>query len=141
MFTLLYDVIRNFGLHGYITLGEATPALCVLLLYLVIITAMLLLTFQKHLLFDYLLLFTLFLQHPYVDIVDWYKKLASDNPSVPIKYVESIGKSVEGRDQPAVHIGSGDIQIYSQCQIHASKQGGCACGMVILRVMHCCLLL
>ena len=68
--------------------------------------------------------FLCFLQHRYDEIVDWYKTLASDNSNV-VKYVESIGKSVEGRDQPAVHIttANGNVnKIYFQCQIHASMQ-------------------
>lgn len=64
-----------------------------------------------------------FSQHEYEEIVNWYKDLASQNPNI-VKYVESIGKSVEGRDQPAVHITSSSStnvkRIYFQCQIHAS---------------------
>jgi len=48
--------------------------------------------------------------------------LAGDNEEV--KYEESIGKSIEGRDQPAVEITAAvtDVNIiYFQCQIHASK--------------------
>lgn len=62
-------------------------------------------------------------QHRYADIVNWYENLASNNPTI-VKYVASIGKSVESRDQPAVHItgASGSVnKIYFQCQIHASK--------------------
>ncbi len=51
----------------------------------------------------------------------WYEELASSNPGI-VKFVASIGKSVEGRDLPAVHIGTGAKQIYFQCQIHASKR-------------------
>ena len=62
-------------------------------------------------------------QHEYEDIVKWYDDLAKQYPTI-LTYVESIGKSVEGRDQPAVHItGSKDpnrMRIYFQCQIHAS---------------------
>ena len=63
------------------------------------------------------------MQHRYADIVNWYEELASNNPTI-VKYVASIGKSVEGRDQPAVHIaaaGGNGNKIYFQCQIHASK--------------------
>jgi murein tripeptide amidase MpaA len=62
-------------------------------------------------------------QHRYADIVKWYEDLANNNPNI-VKYVESIGKSVEGRDQPAVHIAGENPngnKIYFQCQIHASK--------------------
>ncbi len=56
--------------------------------------------------------------------MDWYKQLASDNSNV-VKFMDSIGKSVEGRDQPVVVIGTSGAtnlkQIYFQCQIHASK--------------------
>ena len=64
------------------------------------------------------------MQHRYADIVKWYEDLASNNPTI-VKYVASIGKSVDGRDQPAVHIRGEENQsgnkIYFQCQIHASK--------------------
>ena len=64
------------------------------------------------------------MQHRYADIVNWYEELANNNPSI-VKYFASIGKSVEGRDQPAVHIQGEENQsenkIYFQCQIHASK--------------------
>ena len=62
-------------------------------------------------------------QHRYEQIVNWYNDLAKENPDI-VKFIESIGKSVEGKDQPAVHItaaSSGVKQIYFQCQIHASK--------------------
>ena len=62
-------------------------------------------------------------QHRYDEIVEWYADLAANNPDV-IKFVPSIGKSVEGRDQPAVHITDGwqeKDKVYFQCQIHASK--------------------
>lgn len=62
-------------------------------------------------------------QHEYGDIVSWYEELAKDNSDF-VKYVPSIGKSVEGRDQPAVHITTSTAadrkKIYFQCQIHAS---------------------
>ena len=62
-------------------------------------------------------------QHRYDAIVEWWSKLAEDNPDL-VKYEESIGKSLEGRDQPAVHITASmepDVKkIYFQCQIHAS---------------------
>ena len=63
------------------------------------------------------------MQHRYADIVKWYEDLANSNPSI-VKYVTSIGKSVQGRDLPAVHIAgaSGDgRKIYLQCQIHARE--------------------
>ena len=55
--------------------------------------------------------------------MEWYTELAASNPDV-VKFVPSIGKSVEGRDQPAVHITDGwqaKDKVYFQCQIHASK--------------------
>ena len=61
-------------------------------------------------------------QHKYDEIVKWYQDLADNNKYV-VTYVPSIGKSVEGRDQPAVHIttnSDADMKIYFQCQIHAS---------------------
>ena len=63
------------------------------------------------------------MQHRYGDIVEWYSKLADDNSDI-VKFFESIGKSYEGRDQPAVHItanAEADKKIYFQCQIHASE--------------------
>ena len=62
-------------------------------------------------------------QHRYDAIVDWWTKLATDNPDL-INFV-TIGKSLEGRDQPAVHITASMDEkvktIYFQCQIHASE--------------------
>lgn len=65
------------------------------------------------------------MQHRYDDIVQWYQDLETLN-KYKVKYVGSIGKSYEGRDMPAVHIGKIDSEeahpkIYFQCQIHASK--------------------
>ena len=60
-------------------------------------------------------------QHRYVEIVNWWRELAGANPDL-IKF-ETIGKSLEGRDQPAVHITvNPDLKkaLYFQCQIHAS---------------------
>ena len=55
--------------------------------------------------------------------MNWWSKLADDNKDL-VKYVPSIGKSFEGRDQPAVHITASvepEVKkIYFQCQIHAS---------------------
>jgi len=63
------------------------------------------------------------LQHEYPDIVNWYRDLSEDFPDI-VTFVPSIGKSVEGRDMPAVHITAGTsadtMKIYFQCQIHAS---------------------
>ena len=71
----------------------------------------------------YLLMTSLFgIQHRYDDIVEWYKGL--EQKSDIVKFIPSIGKSVEGRDQPAVHITAvtdAAKKIYFQCQIHASK--------------------
>ena len=64
------------------------------------------------------------MQHRYADIVNWWLKLAEDNPDL-VKYEESIGKSLEGRDMPAVRITASPNfngkKIYFQCQIHASE--------------------
>ena len=73
--------------------------------------------------FNQCLISLFFLKHEYPDIVNWYEEL-SQNFSEIVKFVPSIGKSVEGRDMPAVHItaSSADaLKIYFQCQIHASK--------------------
>lgn len=68
------------------------------------------------------------LQHHYAEIVDWYKDLAESKYPDIVKFIPSIGKSLEGRDQPAVHITGlidpekpKDKKIYFQCQIHASE--------------------
>ncbi len=61
-------------------------------------------------------------QHTYSEIIEWWDELAKNNPE-EVKYEASIGKSYEGRDQPAVTITSAvtDVNIiYFQCQIHAS---------------------
>ena len=52
-------------------------------------------------------------------------KLSEDYPDL-VTYSPSIGQSLEGRDQPAVHItatkgGSMVNKIFFQCQIHASE--------------------
>ena len=65
----------------------------------------------------------LILKHEYPDIVNWYEELSKKFPEI-VKFVPSIGKSVEGRDMPAVHITASStdaLKIYFQCQIHASK--------------------
>lgn len=62
------------------------------------------------------------MQHRYDDIVKWYQDLEQKFNGL-IKFVPSIGKSYEGRDQPAVHITAdpdATKKIYFQCQIHAS---------------------
>ena len=67
----------------------------------------------------------LLLQHPYDDIVAWYQTLGK-NYSGLVKYVESIGMSVEGRNIPAIHItnilADPINTVYFQCQLHASEQ-------------------
>ena len=63
-------------------------------------------------------------KHRYDDIVKWYQDLVDKYPKL-VTFVPSIGKSYEGRDQPAVHITAADAEatkIYFQCQIHASKK-------------------
>lgn len=74
---------------------------------------------------------SLYFQHRYSDIVKWYEEMAGIYPQLAT-FVPSIGKSVEGRDQPAFHItatqGKEDVnKIYFQCQIHASEQSNSAC--------------
>ena len=63
-------------------------------------------------------------QHDYEATKSWYRNLAHDHRDL-VRYNASIGKSVEGRDMPAVHItakhNSGRKKIYLQCQIHARK--------------------
>ena len=57
----------------------------------------------------------------------WYQELADKSDFVT--YTSSIGKSYEGRDQPAVRIANLDdiekFQIYFQCQIHARTFHSC----------------
>lgn len=54
-------------------------------------------------------------------------ELCEENSNV-CNFVSSIGKSFEGRDQPAVHIrgqtNPNGFKIYFQCQIHARE---CLC--------------
>ena len=62
-------------------------------------------------------------QHTYKDIVEWYSDLAKQNPNL-VKFVESIGNSMEGRNQPAVHItaaGTSQYRVFLQCLIHACE--------------------
>ena len=64
-----------------------------------------------------------FLQHRYDEIVKWYKDLADNNQNI-VKFVASIGESLEKRAQPAIHITAAENpgkKIYFQCQIHASE--------------------
>lgn len=67
------------------------------------------------------------MQHHYDAIVQWWNNLATDNPDL-VSYIPSIGKSFQGRDQPAVHMTANtepDVKkIYFQCQIHASNLFG-----------------
>jgi len=72
--------------------------------------------------------------HEYEEIVNWYSELSMDNPDI-VKFVPSIGKSVEGRDMPAVHItastSSDTMKIYFQCQIHAREWiSGATCNYI-----------
>ena len=64
------------------------------------------------------------IKHRYDEIIEWWGKLAEDNADI-VKYEPSIGKSFEGRDQPAIHITASEDNmektLYFQCQIHASK--------------------
>jgi hypothetical protein len=59
--------------------------------------------------------------HDYEAIVGWYSKLANDYPNL-VTFYKSIGESLEGRDMPAVHIGTNSkYTVYFQCQIHARE--------------------
>ncbi len=65
------------------------------------------------------------IQHDLAAITKWYKKLSENNPRI-VRLVDSIGKTEEGRDIPAVHItaaaqNSEVPKFYFQCLIHASK--------------------
>ena len=63
------------------------------------------------------------MQHPYEDIVEWYRNLTRDYSSIS-RFVESIGVSSQGRNIPAVHFSgteTPEYTVYFQCQIHASK--------------------
>ena len=58
-----------------------------------------------------------------MEIVDWWKMLEIRYPN-EVTFIESIGKSLEGRNIPAVVITSAPDDakvIYMQCLIHASK--------------------
>ena len=58
-----------------------------------------------------------------MEMVSWWKKLAIRYPK-DVTFNESIGKSYEGRNIPAVVITSAPDDakvIYLQCLIHASK--------------------
>lgn len=67
----------------------------------------------------------------------WYEDLAVGYPDI-VKFVPSIGKSLEGRDMPAVHItaSSSPRKYYFQCQIHARKYVSIArgtwCGQIMV---------
>jgi len=61
--------------------------------------------------------------HNLKEIVQWYKNLASEYPSIT-KFVASVGKSVEGRNIPAFHVTAGGDdrrKVWIQCQIHARE--------------------
>ncbi|KAJ9059094.1 hypothetical protein DSO57_1005894 [Entomophthora muscae] len=62
--------------------------------------------------------------HKYEEIVKWYSEMAKKNPTA-VKFVPSIGKTVEGRDTPAVHItnpnGSIKKKIWFESLIHARE--------------------
>eukprot|EP00158_Paraphelidium_tribonemae_P004291 Partr_v1_DN26677_c5_g1_i3_m69237 putative Carboxypeptidase len=64
--------------------------------------------------------------HRYDEIKKWYSDLATANPKL-LRFVASVGQSVEGRDLFAVHLTSdkGDVktkkQVYFQSQIHARE--------------------
>lgn len=72
--------------------------------------------------------------HTYTDITQWYQDLGSSSNLVT--FTSSIGKSAEGRDQPAVKItapgGGSKPKIYWQCQIHAREWiSGATCMYVV----------
>lgn len=73
--------------------------------------------------------------HTYDEIVAWYQSLAATYPTLTT-WVPSIGKSFEGRDQPAIHFtapgGSNKKTIYVQCQIHAREWiSGAVCQYIV----------
>ncbi|XP_065913902.1 carboxypeptidase B-like [Dysidea avara] len=73
--------------------------------------------------------------HTYEEIIQWYEELANQYSEI-VKYEPSIGKSYEGRDQPAVHITasstSDTLKMYFQCQIHAREWiSGAVCGYIV----------
>ena len=66
--------------------------------------------------------------------MNWYEELSKEFPEI-VKFVPSVGKSVEGRDMPPVHItaSSADaLKIYFQCQIHASKSPWCVYSFIFV---------
>lgn len=73
--------------------------------------------------------------HTYDEIYAWYKNLAAAYPTLAT-FVPSIGRSSEGRDQPAFHLtstrGSNKPKIYFQCQIHAREWiSGAVCSYIV----------
>lgn len=62
--------------------------------------------------------------HSYEEMVGWYGDLAKKNPAA-VKFVPSIGKSIEGRDMPAVHItnpnGAAKKKVWFESLIHARE--------------------
>jgi len=73
--------------------------------------------------------------HTYEELVNWYSDLASQYPNI-VTFIPSIGKSYEGRNQPAVRItglrGSNKPSIYFQCQIHAREWiSGATCNYIV----------
>ena len=63
-------------------------------------------------------------QHDYDEMVNWYRDLSLEYSDIVI-FVPSIGKSLEGRDTPAVHITAAGTtpkqKYYLQCLIHARE--------------------
>jgi len=77
--------------------------------------------------------------HTYDEIKGWYQGLAETYPSI-VTYIASIGKSFEGRDQPAVVVtgtrGTNKPSIYFQCQIHAREWiSGATCNYIVNKLV------
>lgn len=73
--------------------------------------------------------------HNYDAIVMWYRHQAQEHPTL-VHYMESIGKSYQGLDMPAVHITASNnpqrLKIYFQCQIHAREWiSGAVCMYIV----------
>ena len=78
--------------------------------------------------------------HTYDEIVLWYSQRPAAYPTLAT-YIPSIGRSYEGRNQPALHItssrGVNKPKIYFQCQIHAREHiSGAVCNYVVNHLLN-----